>query len=164
MRVGFGYDIHQLVKGRKLILGGVTVPSEKGALGHSDADVLSHAIGDALLGSAALGDLGKHFPDNDEQIAGISSLLLLKQIGKRLSREGYQISNIDSTVVLERPKLLSYINEMRANIADSLAISDSQVSVKATTSEKMGFVGEQKGLAAYACVLIERKNKFNDGS
>ncbi len=160
MRVGFGYDVHPLVKGRKLILGGVTIPSEKGALGHSDADALSHAIGDALLGSAALGDLGKHFPDNDEQFAGISSLLLLKQIGQQLAKEGYQISNIDSTVVLEQPKLSPYVNEMRANIADSLAISDSQVSVKATTSERMGFVGEEKGLAAYACVLIERKEKI----
>jgi len=159
LRVGFGYDVHQLVAGRKLVLGGVTIPSEKGALGHSDADALSHAIGDALLGSAALGDLGKHFPDNDDRFAGISSLLLLKQIGQRLTEEGYQINNIDSTVVLEKPKLLSYINEMRANIADSLAISDSQVSVKATTSETMGFVGEEKGLAAYACVLIERKEK-----
>ena len=159
MRVGFGYDVHQLVKGRKLILGGVTIPSEKGALGHSDADALSHAIGDALLGSAALGDLGKYFPDSDEEFAGISSLLLLNQIGKRLSKEGYQISNIDSTVILEKPKLLPHINEMRTNIADSLAISDSQVSVKATTSERMGFVGEEKGVAAYACVLIERKER-----
>ena len=159
MRVGFSYDVHQLVKGRKLILGGVTIPSEKGALGHSDADTLSHAIGDALLGSTALGDLGKHFPDSDEEFAGISSLLLLKQIGKRLSKEGYQISNIDSTVVLEKPKLLPHINEMRTNIADSLAISDSQVSVKATTSERMGFVGEEKGVAAYACVLIEWKEQ-----
>lgn len=160
MRVGFGYDVHRLVKGRKLIIGGVTIPSDKGALGHSDADALSHAIGDALLGSAALGDLGKHFPDNDEQFAGISSLLLLKQIGQQLAKEGYQISNIDSTVVLEQPKLSPYVNEMRVNIADSLAISDSQVSVKATTSERMGFVGEEKGLAAYACVLIERKEKI----
>ncbi len=159
MRVGFGYDVHQLVKGRKLILGGVTVPSEKGALGHSDADALSHAIGDALLGSAALGDLGKHFPDDKEEFAGISSLLLLKQIGQRLQDEGYQISNIDSTVVLEHPKLMRYIDEMRANIADSLSISDSLVSVKATTSEKMGFVGNDQGLAAHACVLIERKEK-----
>ena len=160
MRVGFGYDVHPLVKGRNLVLGGVTIPSEKGALGHSDADALSHAIGDALLGSAALGDLGKYFPDNDEQFAGISSLLLLKQIGQQLAKEGYQISNIDSTVVLEQPKLSPYINEMRTNIADSLAISDSQVSVKATTSERMGFVGEENGLAAYACVLIERKEKI----
>ena len=111
------------------------------------------------MGSTALGDLGKHFPDSDEEFAGISSLLLLKQIGKRLSKEGYQISNIDSTVVLEKPKLLPHINEMRTNIADSLAISDSQVSVKATTSERMGFVGEEKGVAAYACVLIERKEQ-----
>ena len=159
MRIGFGYDVHQLVEGRKLVLGGVTIPSQRGALGHSDADALSHAIGDALLGSAALGDLGKHFPDTDEQFAGISSLLLLKQIGQRLTEEGYQINNIDSTVVLEKPKLLPYINELRANIADSLAISDSQVSVKATTSERMGFVGEEKGLAAHACVLIEREKK-----
>ena len=159
MRVGFGYDVHPFVKGRKLGLGGVKIPSEKGALGHSDADALSHAIGDALLGSAALGDLGKHFPDNDDRFAGISSLLLLKQIGQRLTEEGYQINNIDSTVVLEKPKLVSYINEMRANIADSIAMSDSQVSVKATTSETMGVAGEESGLAAYACVLREGREK-----
>lgn len=160
MRIGFGYDVHKLVKGRKLILGGVTIPSERGALGHSDADALSHAIGDALLGSAALGDLGAHFPDNDEQFAGISSLLLLKQISQMLNKRGYEISNIDSAVVLERPKLSPYIAEMRRNIADSLLISDSQISIKATTSERMGFVGEEKGLAAYACVLIENKEKI----
>lgn len=159
MRVGFGYDVHKLGKGRKLVLGGVTIPADMGAIGHSDADVLSHAIGDALLGSAALGDLGKHFPDTDDRFAGISSLLLLKQIKQRLTEEGYQITNIDSTVVLEKPKLLQYINEMRTNIADSLEISNSQVSVKATTSEGMGFVGDGLGLAAYACVLIDKKDK-----
>lgn len=154
MRIGSGYDVHPLVSGRKLILGGVTIPSEKGLLGHSDADALCHAIGDALLGSAALGDLGAHFPDNDERFAGISSLLLLKEIGMMLQREGYKISNIDATLVLEKPKLASYISEMRKNIAESLAVSVSQVSVKATTSEKMGFVGEGKGIAAHAAVLV----------
>lgn len=157
MRIGFGYDVHRLVRNRDLILGGVSIPSEKGLLGHSDADALSHAIGDALLGSAALGDIGTHFPDNDEKFAGISSLLLLKQIGEMLRREGYQISNIDSTVVLEKPKLAPYLDKMKKNIADSLSILDCQVSIKATTSEKIGFVGQEEGLAAYACVLIDEK-------
>jgi len=155
MRIGFGYDVHQLVDERRLILGGVTIPSEKGLLGHSDADALCHAIGDALLGAAALGDLGGHFPDTDERLAGISSLLLLKEIGLKLKQEGYRISNIDSMIILERPKLLEYVPEMRKNIADSLTLQISQVSVKATTSEKLGFVGEEKGIVAQACALIE---------
>ncbi len=157
MRVGLGYDVHQLVEGRKLILGGVTIPSEKGLLGHSDADALCHAIGDALLGSAALGDLGSHFPDDDDRFRGISSLLLLKEIGQMLHEKGYQINNIDSTIVLQKPKILPYINEMCRNIAKALLLSESQVSVKATTSEKMGFIGKEKGLMAQACVLIQNK-------
>lgn len=156
MRIGFGYDVHQFVSGRKLVLGGVTIPYEKGLLGHSDADALCHAIGDALLGSAALGDLGKHFPDNDEQFAGISSLLLLKEIHKMLVKHDFVINNIDSTLILEKPKLLPYIAQMRKNIADSLSLKESQVSVKATTSEKLGFIGAGKGLAAHACVLIQK--------
>lgn len=155
MRIGFGYDVHQLVRGRKLVLGGVTLPSEKGALGHSDADALCHAIGDALLGSAALGDIGTHFPDDDERFAGISSLLLLKQIGNMILEHGFKISNIDSMVVLESPKVAPYVSQMRANISQSLELSESQVSIKATTSEKMGFIGEGKGLSAFACVLIQ---------
>lgn len=157
MRVGFGYDVHQLVNGRKLILGGVTIPSDKGLMGYSDADALCHAVGDAILGSAALGDLGTYFPDTDERYAGISSLQLLKEINQLLAQKGYQISNIDATLVLEKPKLLPYISNMRKNVAESLSILESQVSVKATTSEKIGFVGQEKGIAAYACVLINRR-------
>lgn len=157
MRVGFGYDVHQLVHGRKLILGGVRIPHEKGLRGHSDADALCHAIGDAILGSVALGDLGTHFPDYDDRYEGISSLLLLKEIGKMLTNKGYQISNIDATLVLEQPKLFPYIAEMRKNVAESLSLLESQVSVKVTTSEKLGFVGQAKGIAAYACVLIEER-------
>ncbi|MFQ5675451.1 MAG: 2-C-methyl-D-erythritol 2,4-cyclodiphosphate synthase [bacterium] len=159
MRVGFGYDVHRLVRGRELILGGVAIPSSRGALGHSDADVLSHAIGDALLGAAALGDLGTHFPDDDDKFAGISSLLLLKQIASLLSEHGYRVGNIDSTVVLEKPKLAPFINEMRENVANSLSLSRTQVSIKATTSEGLGFVGEEKGLAAYACVIIAAQKR-----
>lgn len=157
MRIGFGYDVHQLIEGQRLILGGVIVPSEKGLLGHSDADVLCHAIGDALLGAAALGDLGTHFPNNDERFAGVSSLLLLKEIGLMLQREGYRINNVDSMIALEKPKLNQHVPEMRKNIAASLAITESQVSVKATTCETLGFVGEGKGAIAQACVLIDSK-------
>jgi len=158
IRIGFGYDVHQLVEGRRLILGGVDVPSEKGLLGHSDADILCHAIGDALLGAAALGDLGTHFPNNDEQFAGVSSLLLLKEIGLMLQREGFRINNVDSMITLEKPKLSDYVPEMRKNIAASLSIKESQVSVKATTCETLGFVGEQKGAVAQACVLIHSES------
>lgn len=161
MRVGFGYDVHQLSAGRDLILGGVTIPSEKGLLGHSDADALCHAIGDALLGGAALGDIGQHFPDTEPRFAGISSLLLLKQIGELISQSGYRINNIDSTVVLEKPKLASFIEEMKKNIADCLKLQLSQISIKATTSEKMGFVGNEEGIAVYATVLIQEKESRN---
>lgn len=155
MRVGIGYDVHQLVEGRKLILGGVTIPFEKGLLGHSDADVLCHAIGDALLGGAALGDLGTHFPDSEPRFAGMSSLLLLREITRMLHDHGYKIGNVDATVVCEKPKLLPYISEMRRNIASSLKMVEGHVSVKATTSERLGFAGEGKGIAAHAVVLIE---------
>jgi 2-C-methyl-D-erythritol 2,4-cyclodiphosphate synthase len=159
MRVGFGYDVHQLVEERKLVLGGVVIPFERGLLGHSDADVLSHAIADALLGSVALGDIGIHFPDTDDAYSGISSLLLLAEVAGLVRNEGYAIGNIDATVVMERPKLAPHIPVMRKNIAESLGIQVSQVSVKATTSEKMGFVGEEKGVAAYACALVELQNR-----
>lgn len=157
MRIGFGYDVHRFVEGRKLILGGVNIPSDKGLAGHSDADALCHAIGDAILGSVALGDLGTHFPDDDEQYAGISSLLILKEVGAMLVSQGYKISNIDTTLVLEKPKLLPYIPAMRKNVAESLSLLKSQVSIKATTSEKLGFIGQEEGLAAFASVLIEER-------
>ena len=156
MRIGFGYDVHPLVSGRPMIIGGVTIPFEKGLGGHSDADVLSHAIGDAVLGAAALGDLGKHFPDTSASFANISSLILLKEIAKLLKKQNYKIVNIDSTVVLERPKLAPYSAEMKKNIANSLNLQLGDVSIKATTSEKMGFVGHEQGVAAYAIVLIEK--------
>lgn len=142
-----------------MVLGGVVIPFERGLLGHSDADVLSHAIADALLGSVALGDIGIHFPDTDDAYSGISSLLLLAEVAGLVRNEGYAIGNIDATVVMERPKLAPHIPVMRKNIAESLGIQVSQVSVKATTSEKMGFVGEEKGVAAYACALVELQNR-----
>jgi 2-C-methyl-D-erythritol 2,4-cyclodiphosphate synthase len=156
IRVGFGYDVHQFAEGRPLILGGVAIPFEKGLLGHSDADVLSHAIGDALLGSAALGDLGYHFPNSDPKFAGMSSLLLLKKIAHLLREKKFAINNIDATVVLEKPKLLVHIPEMRRNLAAALAIAELQISIKATTSETMGFVGRGEGIAAYACALVQQ--------
>ena len=159
MRVGFGYDVHRLVPDRKLVLGGVTVPFEKGALGHSDADALCHAICDALLGAAALGDIGTHFPDTDARYAGISSLLLLKEVGGLLRERGFEVANVDATVVLEKPKLAPHIETMRTNVAQSLEISVEQVSVKATTSEQMGFVGQGEGVAAFACVLIQERER-----
>jgi len=157
MRVGFGYDVHRLSKDRKLILGGVDIPAEKGALGHSDADVLLHAVCDALLGAAALGDIGKHFPDTDSAYKNISSLLLLKKVKELLSDKGYSINNIDSTIILEKPKILKYSEMMINNIAGVLEIKPNQVSIKATTSEGMGFVGISEGIACYAVALIMEK-------
>jgi 2-C-methyl-D-erythritol 2,4-cyclodiphosphate synthase len=157
MRIGFGYDVHPLVAERQLIIGGVNIPFEKGLGGHSDADVLLHAIGDAILGAAALGDLGKHFPDTSAGFANISSLLLLKEIFKLLNREQYKLVNIDTTVVLERPKLAPYIEQMKKNIANCLELQPEDVSIKATTSEKMSFVGREEGVAAFAVVLIEKR-------
>lgn len=159
IRVGFGYDVHELVEGRALILGGVRIPFEKGLLGHSDADVLCHAIGDALLGSAALGDLGYHFPNSDPKFAGISSLLLLKEIARLLRENSFEINNIDSMVVLEKPKLLPHIQQMRRNISNALDIRESQVSLKATTSETMGFVGRGEGVVAHACALVDQREQ-----
>ncbi len=156
MRIGQGYDVHPLVKERPMIIGGVRIPYELGLGGHSDADVLLHAVGDALLGAAALGDLGLHFPDSSEQYANFSSLLLLKDIARLLQQNGYEVVNVDSTVVLEKPKLAPYREQMRRNIADCLGIGIDAVSVKATTSEKMGFIGTGEGVAAHAVALIRK--------
>ena len=155
LRVGHGYDVHRLVEGRALILGGVTVPFDRGLLGHSDADVLTHAVMDALLGAAGLGDIGKLFPDSDERYRGISSLLLLKEVGKRLIENGWQVVNLDSTIVAQTPKLAPYREAMRRNLAEALGIHVSQVSVKATTEEGLGFTGDGSGMAAHAVALIE---------
>jgi 2-C-methyl-D-erythritol 2,4-cyclodiphosphate synthase len=149
-----GYDVHRLVENRKLILGGVEIPYEKGLLGHSDADVLLHAIMDALLGAAALGDIGKHFPDTDERYSGISSLKLLEHVGELLSDQGYAIGNIDATVIAQRPKLAGYREQMRENIAETLKIDVSQVSVKATTEEGLGFTGTGEGISSQAIALL----------
>lgn len=154
MRIGQGYDVHRLVEGRKLILGGVEIPYEKGLLGHSDADVLLHAVMDALLGAAALGDIGQHFPDSDERYKGISSVELLEEVGKILQENGYLIENIDSTVIAQRPKLLPYRPQMAKNIADALGIEPDQVSVKATTEEGLGFTGAGEGISAQAIALL----------
>ncbi|WP_213997215.1 MULTISPECIES: 2-C-methyl-D-erythritol 2,4-cyclodiphosphate synthase [Tepidanaerobacter] len=156
MRIGIGYDVHRLIEGRKLILGGVAIPFEKGLLGHSDADVLVHAINDALLGAAALGDIGTHFPDTDIKYKDISSILLLKEVKKILSEAGYKVVNIDSVICAERPKLSPYINEMRENIAAALAIDKNRVSIKATTTEKLGFEGREEGISSQAVCLIEK--------
>lgn len=155
MRVGSGYDVHRLVEGRKLILGGVEIPHSKGLLGHSDADVLLHAICDALLGAAALGDIGRHFPDSDCQYKDINSLLLLERVGQILKEESYAVINIDSTIVAQEPRLASYIDEMRANIAKTLGLAVKQVNVKATTTEQLGFEGRKEGISAQAIALIE---------
>lgn len=153
-RVGFGFDVHQLVAGRPLILGGICVPHPKGALGHSDADVLVHAICDALLGAAALGDIGMHFPDTSADFKDIDSQILLSKTQILLTRSGFLISNIDATLVLEKPKVAPYIPEMRKNISNILKIPLDRISIKATTNEKMGFVGRQEGVAAHAVSLI----------
>lgn len=157
MRIGTGYDVHRLIEGRKLILGGVEIPFVKGLLGHSDADVLVHAICDALLGAAALGDIGHHFPDNASEYKNIDSLILLRQVGKLLQDQGFLIANIDSTIVAERPKLAPYIPVMAANIAVTLGIGVGQVGVKATTTEGLGFEGRGEGISAQAVALIENK-------
>lgn len=154
-RIGFGFDVHRLEEGRKLILGGVEIPFEKGLLGHSDADVLLHAICDALLGAAALGDIGKHFPDSDVRYKGISSLELLSHVGKLLKQNGYSIGNIDSTLVLERPKIAPYSDAMKKNIAAALGLAEEKVSIKATTNEGMGFIGVGEGAVAYAVTSID---------
>lgn len=155
MRVGMGYDVHKLVEGRDLILGGVKIPHTLGLLGHSDADVLLHAIMDALLGAAAKGDIGKHFPDTDEQYKGISSLELLKRVKNVLAIEKFSILNIDSTIIAQKPKMAPYIDKMRKNIAEALDISINQINIKATTEEGLGFTGEGQGISAHAICLIQ---------
>jgi len=155
MRIGFGYDVHKLVEDRKFILGGVQIPFEKGLLGHSDADVLAHAVTDALFGAAALGDIGTHFPDTDSKYKDANSLILLKDCCTELHRLGYRIVNIDTTVVCQSPKLAPFIERIRTSLSSAMDISVSQISVKAKTEEKMGFTGEGNGVKAYAVALIE---------
>lgn len=154
IRIGHGYDVHRLVEGRKLILGGVEIPHALGLLGHSDADVLLHAVCDALLGAAGLGDIGKHFPDSDPAYKGIDSTLLLKHCGKLLAENGYTVGNIDATVIAQKPKLASHIPTMAENIAACLGIKAEQVNVKATTEEHLGFSGREEGIASHAVALI----------
>jgi len=156
LRIGHGYDVHRLVEGRKLILGGVEIPWEKGLLGHSDADVLTHAVMDALSGAARLGDIGKLFPDTDPAYAGISSLKLLDQVGKLLGEQGYAVVNIDATLLAQRPKVAPYKKTMAENMAAALGIEPEQVNVKATTEEGLGFTGDGSGMAAHAVVLLEK--------
>lgn len=156
-RIGFGFDAHKLIKGRDLILGGVKIPYDRGLLGHSDADVLSHAIGEAILGALSLGDLGRHFPDKDSRYKDVSSLKILAMINEMAKKGNAQIINIDSTIVVQEPKLSEHISKMRVNISEVLRINVNQVSVKATTTEGMGFTGEKEGMAAYAIVLLDKK-------
>ena len=155
MRIGHGYDVHRFAEGRDLILGGVKIPNGRGLLGHSDADVLTHAVMDALLGAAALGDIGLHFPDKDPAYLGVSSLSLLSRVGSLLAENGYMIANIDATVIAEEPRLRPYIDEMRKKISETLGITVDRVSVKATTEEGLGFTGERLGIAAHAVCLLE---------
>ena len=155
MRIGHGYDVHRLVPDRALILGGVTIPYEKGLDGHSDADVLVHAIMDALLGAAAMGDIGKLFPDNDDRYLGADSMELLREVSCRLSGAGYRLGNLDATIIAQRPKLAPYIDQMRRNIADTLHTDIENISVKATTEEHLGFTGSGEGISAHAVCLIE---------
>ena len=156
MRVGIGYDVHKFAEGRKLILGGVEIPYGKGLLGHSDADVIVHAIMDALLGAAALGDIGQHFPDTDPAYEGISSIALLKKVGERLEENNYEVGNIDSIIIAQRPKMMPYLEQMRKNTAAGLGIEEGRVSIKATTEEGLGFTGRGEGIAAQAVCLLEQ--------
>ena len=158
MRIGHGYDVHKLVPGRDLILGGVKIPHTLGLLGHSDADVLLHAVSDALLGAAGLGDIGKHFPDTDPQYKGADSLELLRIVGQKVAAAGYRVSNIDVTMIAQRPKLRPYIETMERNIAAALRIDPSRVNVKATTEERLGFTGNYEGMACHAVCLLEDNN------
>jgi 2-C-methyl-D-erythritol 2,4-cyclodiphosphate synthase len=157
-RIGNGYDVHKLLEGRKLILAGIEIPHHLGLLGHSDADVLVHAIMDGLLGALALGDIGKHFPDTDEKYKGISSMELLKEVSKLIKNKGYEVVNIDSIVAAERPKLKPYIEQMRKNVAEILEIAVDDISIKATTEEKLGFTGREEGIKSYAVVLLKKIN------
>jgi 2-C-methyl-D-erythritol 2,4-cyclodiphosphate synthase len=156
IRVGHGYDVHQLVAGRDLVIGGVQITHEKGLLGHSDADVLIHAICDACLGAAGLGDIGRHFPDTDPMYKGIDSRILLRRVREALTDGGWRVSNVDSTVIAQRPKLTSHLPQMVAHLASDLGIAPERINIKATTTEKLGFAGREEGIAAHAVVLIER--------
>ena len=157
MRVGMGYDVHKLTEGRDLILGGVTIPWEKGLLGHSDADVLIHAVMDALLGAAALGDIGKHFPDTDPAYKGISSLKLLEHVMCLLKRNGFSVGNVDAVIIAHKPKMAPHIPQMRKNLAEAMGIPEGRVNVKATTEEGLGFTGRGEGIASQAVCLLEEK-------
>lgn len=157
MRIGHGYDVHKLVEGRDLIIGGVKIPYEKGLLGHSDADVLLHAVSDSLLGAAAMGDIGGMFPDNDPQFLGADSLVLLRSVFQRLRDNGYKVVNVDATVIAQKPKMKAYIPEMRMNIAAALSTDIDNISVKATTEEKLGFTGRGEGISAHSVCLIEKE-------
>ena len=156
LRIGHGYDVHRLVRERRLVIGGVDIEYEFGLLGHSDADVLLHAIMDALIGAMALGDIGKHFPDSEEKYKGISSMSLLSHVYALLNENGYTVVNVDATVVLQKPKLLPYIQKMRSNIAFALNVDESAINVKATTEERLGFTGREEGISAHAVALIEK--------
>lgn len=160
MRVGMGYDVHKLVEGRKLILGGVNVPYEKGLLGHSDADVLTHAIMDALLGAAALGDIGRHFPDSDEQYKGANSIQLLRHVKGLLDKENYIICNIDATIIAQRPKLAAFIPDMVTTISEALGLNANQINIKATTEEGLGFTGTGEGISSQAVCLLEEVSNY----
>ena len=155
MRIGHGYDVHRLVEGRDLILGGVKIDYEKGLLGHSDADVLLHAVSDALLGAAGLGDIGRHFPDTDPQYKGADSLMLLREVYRKISEKGFRVGNIDVTMIAQKPKLKDYIPQMQANIAAAVGVTPDRVNVKATTEEKLGFTGSGEGMACHAVCLLE---------
>ncbi|MBP3313574.1 MAG: 2-C-methyl-D-erythritol 2,4-cyclodiphosphate synthase [Oscillospiraceae bacterium] len=159
MRIGHGYDVHRLVEDRKLILGGVCIPWEKGLLGHSDADVLTHAIMDSLLGAAGLGDIGKLFPDTDPAYAGADSLLLLQEVCNRLKEHGFAVGNVDATIVAQKPKLSPYLEEMKHNLAPILGVEESRINVKATTEEHLGFTGREEGIGAHAVSLITERSE-----
>ncbi|CUX48596.1 2-C-methyl-D-erythritol 2,4-cyclodiphosphate synthase [Clostridium sp. C105KSO13] len=161
MRIGMGYDVHTLTTGRKLIIGGVEIPYKKGLLGHSDADVLVHAIMDALLGAAALGDIGKHFPDTDLQYKGVSSIELLKRVAQLIDAEGYIIENIDATIIAQEPKMRPYIDQMRGIVAKALGLLDDQVNIKATTEEGLGFTGKGEGISSQAICALEKITNFS---
>ena len=158
MRIGHGYDVHRLVEGRELILGGVKIAYEKGLLGHSDADVLLHAVSDALLGAAGLGDIGRHFPDTDPQYKGANSLELLRQVAEKIAAAGYRVGNVDVTMIAQRPKLKDFIPQMEANIAAALNVESGRINVKATTEERLGFTGSGEGMACHAVCILEEIN------
>lgn len=161
MRIGMGYDVHKLVEGRKLIIGGVDIPYEKGLLGHSDADVLAHAIMDSILGAAGLGDIGRHFPDTDEEFKGADSLKLMEKVAQLINKENMLIGNVDATIIAQKPKMAPYIDIMRANIARALNVDISQINIKATTEEGLGFTGEGLGISAQSISMLETVNNFD---